>query len=486
MSDKGFRGSRSSVGKDIAATLALTAALGMGGGAAAYALTGSVPTAEEVAVSVQQQQAQVEISDPADLLTQEDEARLLRDVERLNRPDTVEKIHFIMLDEGRDNVNDSVENFLRDNYPDEIGDEYFADGVLIIGADMNSRQNFIFAGQDVLDQLYLHKGQRLSSALEAMKPGLSDNNIEAGLFAGANTATDIEAAQAYPINDAEGDKTAAGIASGLVLGGTTLAYGGVATERRKKRRKEIEQAREDYNAIAAEYTQLSQRLDELDIRANSVSSSFANLELRKQWEEVRDRFLGMHEAASLGVGTDRQAWENRKELAAAAKTLEDTGHAEDNINRLFAVEQGDAAERRSIITEIRADVIQARRKVKDKELKRDLAELERGLDYLDQNPDYPGFLNQFTRILGDYSVLLDEVKRREMSDVKDRATLHTPQLTDPGFIYVNYTPYVVMNSWHADNVRMEREAQQASSSGSSSVNTSFSSGFSGGGGSSSF
>lgn len=53
MSDKGFRGSQSSVGKDLAATLALTAALGMGGGAAAYALSGPVPSADEVTISVQ-------------------------------------------------------------------------------------------------------------------------------------------------------------------------------------------------------------------------------------------------------------------------------------------------------------------------------------------------------------------------------------------------------------------------------------------------
>ncbi|MDK6836870.1 hypothetical protein, partial [Klebsiella pneumoniae] len=80
-----------------------------------------------------------------------------------------------------------------------------------------------------------------------------------------------------------------------------------------------------------EFTGLSQRIDELDIRANSVSSAFANAELRKQWEEVRDRFLGMHDAMQLEVGTDRQAWENHKKLAKFAETVQDTGNAEENI-----------------------------------------------------------------------------------------------------------------------------------------------------------
>lgn len=484
MTDKGFRGSRSSTGKDWAAVLGLTALLGLGGGAVGYSLP-DAPDPASVSVSVQQNAPAVEISDPADLLTPEDEARLLRDVERIDRPDTVQKLHFIMLAEGRDNVNDSVENFLRDNYPDEIGDDYFADGVMIIGADMTSRQNFIFAGQDVLDQLYLHHGQRLSGALEAMKPGLRDNNIEAGLFAGASAAMDVEAAQQYPIDSAAGDKAAAGIASGMVLGGLGLGGGAIAAHNRRKRREAIATAREHHAAIASEYTGLSQRLDELDIRANSVSSAFADLELRKQWAEVRDRFLSMHDAMNLSVATDRQAWENHKELAEAAQTLEDTGHAEDNINRLFAVERGDAAERRSMLTEIRADVIQARRKVKSRELKRDLAALERRLDYLDQNPDYPNFLDEFVRVLGDYTALLDEVKRREFSDVKERTALERPSITQPGYVYNSYVPYIVLDSWHRDNVRAEQQAQQ-SSSGSSSVNTSFSSGFSGGGGSSSF
>ena len=470
-----------SLSKDIAATAGAAALLALGGGAAGYV---SYDAPEPIVVTQQAQAAQVEISDPADLLTAEDEARLLRDVERLDRPDTVQRIHFIMLNDGREKVNDTVENFLRDNYPDEIGNDKFADGVLIVGADMQARKNFIYSGEDVADQMLLRSGERLEAALEAMKPGLQNGNLEAALFAGANTALKVQDVEHY--NDGwEADRNATA-AAGAVGAGLLGGGGGAAvTALRQRRRKQIAQARTDYDTLSREFTGLSQRLDELDIRAHSVSSAFADQELRRQWEEVRDRFLDLHDATQrYSVGTDRQAYENRKGLAAAAQTITDTHNAEDNIDRLFRVEQGDPATRRSMLTDIRSDVKEARRKVKDKELKRDLEQLEGRIEWLDQNPAAPSFVDEFVRVLQDYRQLLEEVRRREFSDVGEYNELRTPTITDPGFYYSGLTPYIVLDSWHTSNVEEYQSRQQSSSS--SSTDTSFSSGFSGSGGSSSF
>lgn len=468
------------LGKDIAASVGIAALMALGGGVAGYA---SVDEPAPIVVEQRAEAPEVEISDPTDLLSAEDEARLLRDVERLDHPSTVRRIHFIMLNDGREKVNDTVENYLRDNFPDEIGDDKFADGVLILGADMNSRKNFILSGEDVADQLLLRSGERLEPALEAMKPGLQNDNLPAGLFAAVDKATSIADTESYN-DDWESERTgmAAVMAGGFGLAGA--GGGAVAVAVRENRRKAIAQARANHEAIAREYTDLSGRLDELDIRANSVSSSFANAELREQWEEVRDRFLSLHDATQrLSVGTDRQAYENRKELAAAAQTLEDAGHAEDNINRLFRVEQGDSATRRSMLTDIRADVKQARREVKDQELKRDLEGLEAHVEWLDHNTEDPGFLDEFVRMLQDYRQLMDEVRRREFSDVEEYEELRSPTITDPGYYYSGLTPYIMLDSWHASNVAAH---EAASSSSSTSVDTTFSSGFSGSGGSSSF
>ena len=474
---------KGSAAKDWAAVIGASALLAVGGGAAGYALA-DVPDASEFAVSTQEHAAQLMISDPQNILSAEDEQRMERDAERLPHPDTVQTIHYLFLAEGRENVNDSAENFLRDNYPEQIGNDKFADGVLILGADMQSRNNFVFAGEDVADQLKIRKGQRLSEVLEEMKPGLRDNNLPAAAFAVANLAMDADAVQQWGADDAEGDRIGLAIAGGGIPSGAALIGGSIAATRRDKRRKKINQARADHALLASEYTGLSQRLDELDVRANSVSSAFANAEMRQQWSEVRDRFLRLHDATqSNSVATDQQAYESADNLRDAAQTFEDTSHAEDNINRLFAVEQGDAAARRNLLTDIREDIVRARYEVKDAQLTQGLAQLQERVDWLDTHPDSPDFLDAFVRVLGDYRVLLDTVKRREFSDVKEHNELHTPRLTDPGYVYSGYVPYVALASWHTSNVEAEQAAQSSSSSG---VNSSFSSGFSGAGGSSSF
>lgn len=295
---------------------------------------------------------------------------------------------------------------------------------------------------------------------------------------------DADAVQQWGADDAEGDRIGLAIAGGGIPSGVALIGGSIAATMRDKRRKKINQAREDYALMASEYTGLSQRLDELDVRANSVSSAFANGEMRQQWAEVRDRFLRLHDTTQRNsVATDQQAYESADNLRDAAQTFEDASHAEDNINRLFAVEQGDGAARRNLLTDIREDIVRARNEVKDAQLTQGLAQLQERVDWLDQHPDSPDFLDAFVRVLGDYRVLLDTVKRREFSDVKEHNELHTPRLTDPGYVYSGYVPYVAMVSWHTSNVEAEQAAQSSSSSG---VNSSFSSGFSGAGGSSSF
>ena len=60
-----------------------------------------------------------------------------RDVERLDVPAVVQQLHYIVFEENDDNINDTVENYLRDNRPDLIGDEYFTDGVLIVGVGLD-------------------------------------------------------------------------------------------------------------------------------------------------------------------------------------------------------------------------------------------------------------------------------------------------------------------------------------------------------------
>lgn len=114
-------------------------------------------------------------------------------------------------------------------------------------------------------------------------------------------------------------------------------------------------------------------------------------------------------------------------------------------------------------------------------LREELDGLLRQIEALDANPTSPTFVADFTRMLGDYRVILDEVKKKQFSDVKEREKLTVPAVYDSGFWYSGYVPYAHLSTWHDSNVQAAQDA--SSGGGSSSVS---SSGFSAGGGSSSF
>lgn len=469
----------------IGAVVAVSALLGLGVAGVTMSQI-NVPSPEAVAVNTVGAPTVV-IDDPHDLLTPDDEARLTRDAQLLDAPDTVRTLHWIVFNESDENINDTVENFMRDNYPDEIGADHFADGVLIIGAGTQNRKVFTFAGLDVLEQLHLKEGERLEAVNEEIKPGMRDNNIPGALLAGARAAMDAQDIQQYELNDAQRDRVMSVIGAGAAAGGLSLAVGSIAVAMTNSRRNTLAQGREDYELVTREYSQLAQRLNEIDVRANSLTSAFADNEMRKQWAEVRDRFLNMHDAVSgaggigsIDIGDDKQVLANKEQLADAAEAVRHTNNAEDNINRMFKVENGDAAARRSDLTAIREDLMQARLEIDDAEIEAEIAQLEARVNELDRNPTAPDFMDSFVRVLGDYRTLLEVVKRTKFSDVEERNELQRPALYDSNFYYSGYVPFVVMSSWHSSNV------QAAQSSSSSGTNTSFSSGFSGGGGSSSY
>ena len=469
--------------KQAAGILGISALVGLGVGGT-VAATHPAPDVQPAVVTTVGA-PEVVIDDPQDILSREDEARLRSDAGRLDVPYPVQKLHYLVFNKTRDNVNDSVEEYIRDNRPEEILNDTFADGVLILGAGTDQRKVFAFAGEDVADELHLRPGDRLEAVNDAMKPGMRDNNIPAALFAGASKATDVDELAMWGVDNARSQRTADISSAGFGAGVATTAASMWIVTRRNKRRKEIAQAREDYQLATREYAELGQRLNEVDVRANSLTSAFADAQLRKEWAEVRERFLGMHETVSGagGIGSidmndDKQVWEHRQQLGDAAEAVRHASNAEDNINRLFAVEQGDAAARRADLTDLREDVIAASMEVKDTEVRRRLGELERRIDELDRNPSDPGYLDEFVRVLGDYRVVLDQVKRHQFNDVTASTTLERPRLYDDTYRYPNYVPFVVLNSWHTSNV----EAQQSSSA----TNSFFSSGFSGSGGSSSY
>lgn len=451
-----------------------------------YAVEATGPLAPETSF-------ETTVHNPHGVLSQEDEARLIDDAERIEAPAVVTQLHYIVFEDNDENVNDTVEEFLRDNHPELIAedDDSFADGVLISGVGLDPRQSFIFAGDDVADALHLWSGQQLDNAVTAIQPGVRDDNIPAGLFAGANAATDVDTLEENLYSDARGGYIGGGVGLSLGLGGAGLAATAVTGGTLRGRKKKALKARENFDTVSTEYGQLAQRLDQIDVRANSLNSPLINDVLRGQWAEVRGRFLDLHDHVdTLGElrGSDKDAAFLNKadELESAAETTRQVSYAEDNIDVLFQIEHGDEVVRKREAWALHNDVVAAQLEIDStgSPIYKHLAEVKLATERLVEKADSDDFAVEYYQVLTDYQAALTALRNSEFADVEESSELTAPRIYDrdyrPGYGVNNFVPFWVMSSWHADNVAAEQAAQ------ASATNTGFSSGFAGAGGSSSF
>lgn len=459
------------------------ASLAVAGGLGGFTLSRTTPPeAAEIAVAPAATSPAVTIDNPHSVVQPEDVARIESNTERIEFASTVQHVYYIAFGESDSNVNDTVENFMRDNHPEAIGSDHFADGVLIIGAATDQRKVFAFAGEDVDAQVNIR--DRIDTILEAMTPGMKDGNIPGAFHAGAREAADASLRSQQLLEDAEENHITAPIGAGALGGAVTAAGGFAVAYRRKKRREAVAQGRADYAQVTREYGELAGRLDALNIRAHSLSSAFADTTLRQQWADVQNRFLNLHDTvsgagglSSIDMDSDEEVYKHRDQLAEAALTVTQTSNAEANINQLFDLERGDETARRKAVVDLRDDVLAAEAEVKDSHLRSLLGGIRTRLENLAAHPTAPDFLDGFITTLRDYTTVLKQVRKEEMSDVKEREELQAPRLYDADTWYPSYVPYVTLASWHQSNVAAEQAAQ------SSATNSSFSSGFSGAGGS---
>ena len=275
---------------------------GIGAGASLAAF--DEPERSDYVIQPAQREVQADIMDPDDVLTPEEEERMLSDVSRIAAPDVVQGLHYMVFAKNKENVNDSVEEYLRDNHPELIGKDKFADGQVFVGVGLDPRQAFVFAGEDVSGPMKLRKGDsHLEQSIEAIKPGVRDDNIPAGLFAGAAAAIDVDRAADAQYESAKDGRIGAAIglgAAGLGVGG---AGAGIVGGTRRSRQKKAQQARENWDYVSQTYTDVAQRLREIDIRAHSLQSGLVDERLREDWEGLRDDFLAID--AQVGVEVER-------------------------------------------------------------------------------------------------------------------------------------------------------------------------------------
>ncbi|MEJ6020125.1 DUF5129 domain-containing protein [Corynebacterium sp. H113] len=463
-----------------------------------------VATASEASIGTHSElkpasEINVSIDDADDLLTPADETRLLKETEALLVPGSVTDIEYLLMEDVDDNINDSVEEHLRDKNSPLILEDVFRDGALIFAYGKDPRSNGAYAGEDVATDIDLRNDTRLDNILEAGRPALKDKQLVDGLVASAKYAVDtstIERDRRQAEEDAKKEKTI-----GLTVAATTVAVAaGVTTVAvAASRKKKANTAREKLAFVQKHYASVGLRLGEIDVRAHNLNSPFANAELRSQWEQVRDEFLAvnslvdgmmhintrieeMHEKMPEGKKTDAVLRQRAGDINKAHEATERMTNAEKNIDRLWDMEHGDDAVRIEELSELRDDIIKAQSDVKGAEIRERLAQLEASADQLRRDVRSDAFMDNYAQLIHDYALVMDIIREKEFDDLdmKD-GERHAPALWDANYRvgsgYNNWVPFMVMSTWHDADVA-------ATTDGGNS--TSFSSGFSGAGGGGSF
>lgn len=471
--------------------------------AAVIALVGTTPTAAAlstapsapVSQSTRAESVQVNVENPTGTIKPNDERFLIQETQKIDFPPSVKSVTYLVIDGRSDNLNDDVVQWIGTNRPDLVPDGTDKGGTwklgeLIVAVSTEQRHNGIYCGNDVCSDLKLTPGDgHLQRSLDDMKPSLRDQKWAAGLLEGTKAAADPSL---EPETSDVDPRVVGGIGGGVAVVGGGIAIGAYATSRKKK----IATAKEQFSHISATYGDTAQRLDQIDIRANSLASPLAHAELRSQWATIRDDFLQVHDQVDrLGLTLDSQDkdfYAKRKDIATAHASVSALENADQNINTLFEMERGDEVVRRRELAALREDVSEALndKTLSNKTLGRhqldnvvaELKEVDGELRALEGTTAAPDFMDRFALALRKHGHAMDQLSK-QMKNLK-LSEHSTPNIGDstwrPGYGYHGWYPYLLLSTWHSS------DTAAASSSGSSGVNTSFRSGFSGGGGSSSF
>ncbi|MBV7294221.1 DUF5129 domain-containing protein [Corynebacterium sp. TAE3-ERU16] len=412
-------------------------------------------------------------------LTDDDVRLLENETPALSLPATVDRVVYLVFESNESNLNDSLRHYAeRDDRSLLSGSEdKFAPGSLIVAVGMDPRRVGVACGDDVCNAINFYGSGRMDGILDEMRVPLrqsGDPNIAAALLAGARAAGDTTVVS----GDGGGDPTPWWIPAGV--GGVGAAAGlGVAAWGLRRRRRQL---RERYDHIVDNYARVASQLDSINVRAHSLSSPLADDTVRRDWEDVRSRFLAVDGTVQRlsGIGDevgDRELARHRKEITEAYETVRQMENAEHNIDEFFRMEHGDDTVRRRHLTELHEDLVEARATVSDEGLRDDLDGIDARVVALRETPDAPDFMDAYARIITDYRIIIEAVRKREFDDVEPDDDNPAPRIWDaswhPGYGYSGFVPFVTVNSWH--------ESATGTGAGSSGATTGYSSGgFSGG------
>lgn len=449
---------------------------------------------------------EVSVVNPQGVLSSEDESLLRDETEKIVFPSEVERVVYMAFARNANNINDHVVDWARQNDPTMLSEDgnKFARGILIEVVGLDPRQAGMYCGDNVCQALDLFQGPHLDAAIEAMKPGFRRGNFAIGLIDGMQTAADTSITIQQPGRNAAPANSEPPISPfafmsavfAFIAGIWAMIIGAIFGSR-------VKAGRKAYNNLKNSMGEVALELDEVNVRANSLSSPLANAKMRSEWQEVLNNFLAIRDTANMVETWDRepsrmQLWRHATALQKADERVTQMKTAQDNINDLFEMEQGNAQVRQQKLVELGWDLTEAISASSSELSRQDLTNVKQQVAALEAQINHPDFMTGYARVIGEYQNVLEGIATREYGErALAQANQDAPTIYDRnwrvGMGYNNWIPYTIMHTHYISHSSYSSSSDDSWSSswGSSSGsfgggNSSFSGGFSGGGGSSSW
>ena len=133
---------------------------------------------------------QITVEDMAEEITPEDEDFLVSDTPKIDFPAEVKAVRYITFEDNSSNLNDDVEEYLRESHPEWIQSDSFAPGEVIIAVGFDPRAMGAYAGNDVAAATGLAEQDRIDGITDSMRPLLQDGRIALAMLEGATSVAD--------------------------------------------------------------------------------------------------------------------------------------------------------------------------------------------------------------------------------------------------------------------------------------------------------
>lgn len=440
---------------------------------------------------------QVEFIDGADVLSSSDQELLATEVTQAGLPNTVSHVAFLTFANNDDNLNDTVLDFGKSQRPDLLNESQnkYAPGLLLLSIGLGPNRMGVYCGDDVCADIDMYADGRLDGILDQMEPGMKGGNYAVGFTEGVRAAADT-AVRRDTSSSGSSEPTNWPLVGVAIAGLGALFAGGIGLTIVGARRKKVATLRERMDYVKAHHADVGLRLQEIDVRANSLTSALANDSLRLEWGRVKESFNRSHDAvARYDDASDKHLLARESAINKAYDSIQSAQRAQESIDTLFALEHGDAEVRRRELSTLHDDVRAAELEAGDLDTKGNLhTELvllgERIAALRSKSATTPTgeFMDEYTQILRDYGILTEHLKTALYATTDAPEQPHkAPRLGDadwsPGIGHY-YVPYALINQWHTTDVSAHNAVDP--STGSSATTSYSTPGFSGGGGSRGF